>query len=140
MRQRLSKAALAASPNVVRLPTAAPRMVDNYRFAEQRRAGRAARESSPFADRYIHPHVRAKLPDAAALLLVERTPELLLAIALFETLDEEKRRQVRAQCEMLKYTGPSARGAAALIQIRTIGDSVNLDAAMSLLQERPDSL
>lgn len=140
MRQRLTKAALATSPNVVRLPTAAPRMVDNHRFAAQRRAGGKARKESPFADRYISPCVRAKLPDAAALLLLDRTPELLLSIALFEALSEDQKRQVRSQCEMLKFTGPSARAAAAVIQVRTIADSVALDAALTLLRQNPEAV
>lgn len=135
MFQRLTKAVLAASPNIVRLPTAAPRQVSNRRFTEQRQAAGLARRSSPFKDRYIHPQVRAKLPDAAALLLVDRTPELLLSIALFEALNEDQKQRVRNQCEMLKFTGPEARGAAVLVQLRTIGDSVDLDAAMTLLRE-----
>ncbi|MXO75351.1 hypothetical protein GRI40_09010 [Altererythrobacter aerius] len=110
-------------------------MVNNHRFAEQRKAGTQARQKSPLAERYIHPRVRAKLPDAASLLLLERTPELLLSIALFETLTEQQKGQVRAQCEMLKFTSASARAAAAVIQLRTIGDSVDLDAAMKLLRE-----
>jgi hypothetical protein len=119
--------------NVVRLPTAAKRKVQQRNNKHYRALVPAMRAEWP--GKYIAPHVREKIPDAAALLLVERTPELLLSIALFEALSEEQRNQVRSQCEMLKYTSPAARGAAALIQIRTIGDSVSLDAAMKLLRE-----
>jgi hypothetical protein len=132
---RLTKAAIAASPNVVRLPTAAPRQVINWRFAEQRRASIASRKDSPFRHRYIDPHVRAKLPDAAALLEVERTPELLLALAIFQALAPEQQAQVRADCEIMKHTGIAARGAATMVQVRTYGDSASLDAAISLLRE-----
>jgi hypothetical protein len=136
MANRLTKAILASSPNVVPLPSAARRQVNNSRFSEQRKASSQARKASRFKERYIQPFVRAELPDAAALLLVEHTPELLLSIAMFEALTEEQRKQVRDQCEMLKFTGPAARGAAVLTQVRTIGDSTALDAAMKLLRER----
>lgn len=119
--------------NVVRLPTAARRKVQQ-RYNKQYRAA-AAEMRAQWPGRYIPPHVRAQLPDAAALLLMERTPELLLAIAMFEALDEGQRMQVRAQCEMLQHTGPAARGAAASIRRRTIGDSVSLDFAMKLVKE-----
>lgn len=135
MMQRLSKAALAASPNVVRLPTASSRMVDNYRFKEQREAGRRAKNASPFKTRYIDPQVRAKLPDAAALLLVERTPELLLLLAIFESLSMAQQLQIRAQCDLFKHTGAAGRGAAMLVETRTIADSVTLDAALKVLRE-----
>lgn len=135
MRQRATKAILAISPNVVPLPTAAPRMVDNHRFAAQRKAGRQAKDASPFKARYIDPQVRAKMPDAAALLMVERSPELLLAIAIFEALDEPQKRQVRGQCQLLKTTGAAARGAAVMTEVRTIGESLALDAAMAKVRE-----
>ncbi|KRA80307.1 hypothetical protein [Altererythrobacter sp. Root672] len=124
---------MGAATNVVRLPTAARRKVQQ-RYNKHFRAI-VPEMRAQWPGEYIDPGVRAKMPDAAALLLVERSPELLLAIAMFETLTEEQRTSVRNRCEMLKYTGASARGAAALIQIRTIGDSVNLDAAMKLLKE-----
>lgn len=41
---RLTKAILAASPNVVQLPTAASRRVNNNRYREQWKAGQAARQ------------------------------------------------------------------------------------------------
>ena len=40
-----------SASNVVRLPTAAPRRVNNYRYKEQRRAAVAARSGTPFVDR-----------------------------------------------------------------------------------------
>lgn len=139
MSRRATKAILAACPNVVPLPTAAPRRIENSRWKEQRQASGSARAVSPFKDRYIAPQVRAKLPDAAALLLLDRSAELLLAIAIFEALEEPQKKRVRSQCEMLKFTGPSARGAAVVIQLRTIGDSVDLDAAMKVLKDRGDA-
>ncbi|GMM92241.1 hypothetical protein MTsN3n11_05430 [Qipengyuania sp. MTN3-11] len=41
---------------------------------------------------------------------------------------------------MLKGTGLSARSAAVAIQVRTIGDSVNLDTACNLIREHDDDL
>lgn len=122
----------ASTSNVVRLPTAARRKVQQ-RYNKHFRAN-VPEMRAQWPGKYIHPGVRAKLPDAAALLLMERTPELLLAMAMFQALTEEQRQSGRNDCEILKYTGPAARAAAATIQIRTIGECVDLDA-MKLLRE-----
>ncbi len=112
--------------------TAAPRQVQQRRNRFTRAVAAELRAQWP--GEYIHPGIRAKLPDAAALLCVERTPELLLAVAMFETMSEERRAQVRAYLEPLKNYNAAARGAAILVEPRTIGDQVNLDAAMQLLR------
>jgi len=120
------------SSNVVRLPSAARRKVEQRWNKHTRPVAFEMRRQWP--GKYINHTIREKLPDAAALLLIDRSPELLLSIAIFEALDEERRSQVRAYLEMLKHTGDSARGAAAIVQLRTIGDQVSLDAAMKLLR------
>ncbi|WP_390548122.1 hypothetical protein [Qipengyuania sp. MTN3-11] len=74
------------------------------------------------------------------MLALQRTPELLLALLIFQSLDEPQRIIVRRRCEMLKGTGLSARSAAVAIQVRTIGDSVNLDTACNLIREHDDDL
>lgn len=127
-----TKGGASAPSNVVRLPSAAPRQVQQRRNRFTRAVAAELRAQWP--GEYIHPGIRAKLPDAAALLCVERTPELLLVVAMFETMSEEQRAQVRAYFEPLKHCNVAARGASVLIQLRTIGDQVNLDAAMQLLR------
>ena len=118
--------------NVVRLPTAARRKVQQRYNRHFREAAREMRKEWP--GEYISPHVREKLPEAAALLQLERTPELLLVLAIFQALSPEQQQQVRADCEMMKYTGAAARAANAAIQIRTIGESFDLHAAMERLR------
>lgn len=83
---RLSKAQLAG--NVVILPTAAARRINNHQFADQRRASFAARQASPFKSRYRHHQEREADRLAAELAAIEQTPALLIVSAMVRALDE----------------------------------------------------
>lgn len=100
---RATKAALAAL-NVVVLPTAAPRQVDNYRYADQRRAMREARAGNRFADRYKHPHDREAERLAAELTTIEQSPALLIVSAMIRTMDAD------AVTKVLEQLAPGAVG------------------------------
>lgn len=83
--------------NVVALPGAAPRKVDNYRFADQRRAAGNARKESPFAERYRHHHAREADRLAADLSAITQTPALLIVSAILRTMDADAARKVMEQ-------------------------------------------
>ena len=86
---RTSAAALAA-PNVVAFPNAAARKVDNYRYADQRRAVLAARKESPLCARYLSPADRKADRLAEDLAGIEQTPALLIVSAILRTLEPEQ--------------------------------------------------
>jgi hypothetical protein len=97
----ISKAAWT-SGNVYVLPTAAPRRVDNYRFAEQRRASLVARKASPFADRYQHHQEREANQLAVDLTAIDQTPALLIVSAILRSMDDE------AVTKVLEQLAPGA--------------------------------
>lgn len=78
-----------SAPAVVRLPSAAARKVDNYRYADQRRAAVAARKVSPFADRYKHHQDREAERLAVELNGIEQSPALLIVSAMIRTMDAD---------------------------------------------------
>lgn len=126
------------SSNVVRLPSSARRKVQQRYNRHFRQVVPAMRADWP--GEYISPEVRRQLPDAEALLLLRQTPELLLCLAIFQTLAPEQQAQVRHSCEAKKPSVTSARSVAAAIQARTTGESVSLAAAMDLLRKRGEEL
>ena len=93
---RTSAAALAA-PNVVAFPNAAARKVDNYRFAEQRRAVLAARKDSPLCARYLSHQEREADRLAEELASIEQTPALLIVSAILRTMDADQYTRVLEQ-------------------------------------------
>jgi hypothetical protein len=97
----LSKAT-QADGKVTSLPTASPRRVNNYRFAEQRRAAIAARKASPFAGRYLHHHEREANQLASDLAPIVQTPVLLIVSALLRTMDDH------AVSKVLEQLAPGA--------------------------------
>ena len=98
---RLPKATLADSKVVV-LPTAAARKIDNYRFAEQRRAALSARKGNPFADRYQHHQQREADRLAEDLTAIDQTPALLIVSAILRSMDSE------AVTKVLEQLAPGA--------------------------------
>jgi hypothetical protein len=86
---RTSAAALAA-PNVVAFPNAAARKVDNYRYADQRRAVLAARKDSPLCARYLSPADRKADKLAEDLAGMEQTPALLITSAILGTMTQDQ--------------------------------------------------
>jgi hypothetical protein len=101
---RLSKAVLA-SGKVVPLPGAATRQVDNSRYADQRRASRAARQETPFADRYKPWYDREADQLAADLSDIRQTPELLILSAMLRTMEAEAVTKVLEQLAPGAVTG-----------------------------------
>jgi hypothetical protein len=85
-----TSAATLAAPNVVAFPNAAARKVDNYRFADQRRAVLAARKESPLCARYLSPADRKADRLAEDLVGIEQTPELLIVSAILRTMEPEQ--------------------------------------------------
>ncbi len=85
-----TSAATLAAPNVVAFPNAAARKVDNYRFADQRRAVLAARRESPLCARYLSPADRKADRLAEDLVGIEQTPELLIVSAILRTMEPEQ--------------------------------------------------
>jgi len=124
--------------NVVRLPTAAPRKVDNNRFKEQRRAASVAREHSPFHERYVQPCVRAAMPDARLINDVVLSPALLIAEALLAHADPEMRAKIVAHLAPGAVVGSEAHQQAVAIIRRhkqCLGDKFAFDAARALVAE-----
>ena len=91
-----------ASPpsNVIHLPTAAPRKVDNHRYAEQRRAGLAAK--AVHAHRFHHQwpgdrRARAEADRVDGVMVgLQRDPSLFLAMGLLKAADAATRAKVAA--------------------------------------------
>ena len=92
------------STNVVRLPTAAPRQVQQRWNAATRAARQALRDACPWPGEYKYPIVRAREAEDAAkpsLAHIRRTPALVIAMAVFCTANEEHRRAALAYAELL---------------------------------------
>lgn len=88
---RATKAMLGA-PNVVPLPTAAPRMVDNHRYAGQRRAVRAARQAAPWPGVYKLPFWRERERENRLIAdHGQRSPEMLIIMTMFELMPTDQR-------------------------------------------------
>lgn len=97
MATQLNQGAASTLSNIVRLPTAAARKVDNRRFASQRRAAIAASDSGPFADRYQTPRHREAVKLASDLMKIKQTPALILVSAILATMDAEAYTKVVGQ-------------------------------------------
>lgn len=118
----------SAPSNVVRLPTAAPRKVDNRRFAEQRQAARAARKGSPFEGRFIHGGIRPYLETANDYYDCAPSPELALALAIFKTLPLADQSAIMAGLACQADRGsPAHRKARSVIRVeRTLANDERL--------------
>lgn len=134
---RSTKAALAA-PNVVVLPTAAPRQVDNLRYAGQRRAARAARQAEPWPGEKLFPGQREAIRKAEVLRNIQQTPALLIVTALMGAMDDDTRRRVIEALAPGVAVGRdvSVQAVAAVQASRlTIGEQLDLDFAFRRLTE-----
>lgn len=126
------------SANVVRLPTAAPRKVENNRFKEQRRAASALRNENAFADRYIDPCVRAALPDARLFNEITLTPGLLIASTLLDLIDPEIRDQLVKRLSLGAAVGRKPHQQALMLirrQRQCLGDEFAFRAALHIVEE-----
>lgn len=132
---RLSKAHLDG--NVVALPTAATRQVDNHRFADQRRASLEARKASPFTGRYKHHQEREADRLAAELRAIEQTPALLIVSAMLRTMEAEAITRLLEQLAPGAVTGSEpARQAVATIKASrlNLGQQFDLMRALDRLR------
>ena len=120
---------------VVRLPTAAPRKV---RYC-QTKAERAAKARLPqFPDRFIYSGVRAKAAQARALVELERTPELVIASALFQALDTTQKMRTQIFAAAFAESGGGKRACAWLRILaggRSVGEDSDLQTALELVKE-----
>ena len=86
----------SAQSNIVRLPAAATRKVDNSRFADQRRAARAARKGNPWNAETEFDVIRAAEDRRRreAMSNLQRDPALLLVMALIGAADKKTQDKV----------------------------------------------
>jgi len=130
----MARTASAALPsNVVRLPTAAARQVDNYRYAAQRRAALAARCGSPFPDRHRSPWQREADTVADMMAGVETGAGIRIITAVLHALDMDQRRAVVERLAVESLSGaPEARQAVAVAKsaAMTLGQQMDLVRAL----------
>ena len=129
---------MESASNVVRLPTAPRRQVQQRWNRWTREAARELRDQWP--GEYIPPHVRKMLPLAARVAEMRLTPELRLALNIFEALDGGAQAKVRIQTKLsaLKGSQESQIADAALECFgMCIGDQTSLAAALNHLTGDP---
>lgn len=119
---RTSAAALAA-PNVVAFPNASARKVDNFRFAEQRRAVLAARKESPLCARYLSPADREADRLAQGLAGIEQTPALMIVSAILRTMEPDQCKRIVEQLTpgVVTHSKPALQALATLKAMRLSG-------------------
>jgi hypothetical protein len=104
---------------VVRLPTAAKRRPENNRYAAQREAKKALKEAQgihfPHKSWWQRQEERRK--EKLRQFGVERTPEMCVAIAIFEALPEDVRRKIKMALLAVSAVdlGNGAQGASLLL-------------------------
>lgn len=129
-------AAAAHNTNVVRLPTAARRKVQQPCNAAGRAARKALKEACPWPGEYIYPTERAAMKTAEVLLEMHATPELKLLTALCAALDEAQRTKVLEVLAPRVVVGRrTAQQALAVLRTTnmTVGESLDLSNAMRRL-------
>lgn len=134
---RATKAALA-SPNVVMLPTAAPRQVQQNcnRFGRAARA--ALRKACPWPGEYQHHQQREAMRKAEIIQETARTPEMLLVSLLLQTIDDEARRKIaEGLTPSVVFGDRTAVQAFAILQCSrmTVGEQLDLQRAQQQLNE-----
>jgi len=112
-------------PKVTFLPTAARRQVQQQWNAAGRAERARLRREDPWPGEYLHHGQRAAIEAARLSRSVQRTPGLVLALALVMASDGEVRARVESLLEATAATGCAAsRDALAMLRIhpRTIGE------------------
>ena len=102
MSVRLNSKLIDAAPNVVRLPTAAPRQVQQNCNRAGREARAALRKACPWPGEHLHPGQRNALRKVAELRRIEQTPALMIVQAMYALMEPEKR------TELIAALAPSA--------------------------------
>lgn len=121
---------------VVKLPTAAPRKVRN----PQTRAAFAEKAKLPRfpADRFVFPCIRETAKDARAILELQRTPELLIATAIYRALTDQDKTRVEVFASGF-LDEAAGRSAYTWLRVnsggRTVGQTADLTRAMDLIKE-----
>jgi hypothetical protein len=119
---------------VVRLPTAPRRRVQQRWNNQTRALAFPLRDQWP--GRYIAPSTRAKLEQAALIESIKPDVALALAVAIFGTLPDERKRFA----EMLLAVGEAqgrhscAQARAWVTSITTVAESYSLDAALRIIR------
>jgi len=125
--------------NVTRLPTAAPRKV-NQRWNRETRAAREKLQSeTPWKGEGLSPIDRRIRQQAKDILAIKKTPAFFIATAILDSLDRDT--QDRILTKLLAGVGAGApdacRHAAAFVQsvVSDYGERYYLLRAMEALQE-----
>lgn len=107
----------SAPSNIVRLPTAAPRKVENRRWKEQRQAAREARRETE--DRFDHksPWHRRVEHDAELLGALTYTPALLVVAAMFREMSDDQQQRIIAQLNRHQHKGQPHEQAALVLEM-----------------------
>lgn len=127
----------AACPeNVAILPTAASRQV-HQRWNKASRAARSElRERYGARFPYTLPGIRAAMRDAQLILKLEESPELAMILAVWKALPTDTRDEAEKSLRLMALAGGPAEQALAVVKRRSIGEQVDLDAALNRLRER----
>ena len=110
-----------ATSSVVRLPTAPRRMVRQPCNKWSRAVRKKLREEQQWPGEYIHPQRRAALRKAQTLVGIERTPGLVLALAIFAELGDDTQSRVIGR---MAKEGACKEVRQAIELAQTVGDTV----------------
>ena len=137
MATRKDQGGATAPSNVTRLPTAAPRKVQQNHNRASHAARTALQEQQGRRFEHIGPQRREALKKAAILREVEQTPALRIAAALFKALDADTQLRVLAELapSAARGSGPAVQAIAVLhADTRaTVGEQLDLDWAFRRL-------
>lgn len=124
-----------ADPNVVILPTAPQRMVQqNYnRAASVER--KKLREGSPFIAHYRHPQKREAMKRAEVMREVRQTPELMVLLMILESIPRDQRQGMLEKLALRAVVSPLFRQALEIIRstMLNVGEQMDLMSAMDEL-------
>lgn len=137
MTSRWRSALALKAPNVVCLPTAAPRQVRQPCNKAGRAARQKLREAQPWPGEYILPSRRAALRTAEKVVDAGSSATgLTIALALADMLDDELR--VRLIGKIAASGSPAASAAIAMIDCQriTVGERIDLEWALERLRSR----
>lgn len=120
--------------NVVRLPTAARRQVQQRKNKDARAARVALREACPWPGQYVAPWVREADRKAEAIRRIERTPGLLIALTVLQAIPEAQRAHAMLAIERLAGTGDQAAIEATALATAVILRAADMEVLAKLVQ------
>lgn len=136
MRQLRARARNSDAGNLVILPTAAPRQVDQPGNARARKARAEVRKAQGRAFPYKHHQEREAERSAQIMLAHGKSPELLLILAILQELDLGARQRIVDR--LAKSTDSNSGGAAfefARMTVMNFGQRHDLERALQQLTE-----